>query len=130
MTTTAMDLLDCLRTHLAAFELPDLCSVHASLHEPHITAQLRTQDPPQLATALLAWADTLTQPTAAAWRVPHGHSVHLSITGRLSDGLSVHVYGGMPVTTRGPGSDLPPAITAPVSLATLRHLATPGQVTL
>ena len=51
MTTTAIDLLDCLRAHLAAFELPDLCSVHASIHEPHITAQLRTQDPPQLAAA-------------------------------------------------------------------------------
>ncbi len=130
MTTTAMDLLDCLRAHFSAFELPDLCSVHASLHEPHITAQLRAQDPPQLAAALLAWADTLTEPTAGAWRVPDGHSVHLSITGGLSGGVSVYVYGGMLFTARGPGGNLTPGTTAPVLLATLRHLATPGQVTL
>ena len=130
MTTTAIDLLDCLRTHFSAFELPDLCSVHASLHEPHITAQLRAQDPPQLAAALLAWADTLIDPAAAAWRVPGGHSVHLSITGALPGAVSVYVYGGMPFTPRGPGGDLAPAATAPVSLTTLRHLATPGEVTL
>jgi hypothetical protein len=130
MTTTAMDLLDCLRAHLGAFELPDLCSVHASIHEPHITAQLRAQDPPQLAAGLLAWADTLTDATAEVWRVPAGHSIHLSITGRLPGGMSVHVYGGMPFTTHGPGGDLAPGTTAPVLLASLRHLATPGEVTL
>ncbi|HKR52658.1 MAG TPA: hypothetical protein VJT72_24375 [Pseudonocardiaceae bacterium] len=130
MTTTAMDLLDCLHAHLADFELPDLCSVHASIHEPHITAQLRAQDPSQLAAGLLAWADTLTQPTAEAWRVPNGHSIHLSITGRLPGGVSVHVYGAMPFTARGPGGNLAPSATAPVLLTTLRHLTTPGQVTL
>jgi hypothetical protein len=128
MTTTAMDLLDCLRAHLTEFELPDLCSVHASIHEPHITAQLRTQESPQLASGLLAWADTLTQPTAEAWRVPHGHSIHLSITGQLPDGMSVHVYGAVPFTARCPGGDLAPSATAPVLLATLRHLATHGEV--
>ena len=130
MTTTAMDLLDSLCAHLAAFELPDLCSVHASLHEPHLTAQLRAQDPPQLAAGLLAWADTLTDPTAEAWRVPNGHSIHLSITGQLSGGVNVHVYGGVPVTAHSPGGDLAPGTTAPVSLAILRHLAAPGDVTL
>jgi len=133
MTTTAMDLLDCLRAHLADFadfELPDLCSVHASLHEPHITAQLHTQNPPQLAAGLLAWADTLTEPTAEVWRVPDGASIHLSITGRLTGEVSVHVNSGAPHATRGPGGDLAPGTTAPVSLPTLRHLATPGEVTL
>ena len=127
MTTTAMDLLDCLRTHLAAFELPDLCSVHASLHEPHITAQLRTQDPPQLATALLAWADTLTQPTAAAWRVPHGHSVHLSITGQLPSGVSVYVYGGMRFTARGPAATSHPAPQHPCRWPPCATLPPPGR---
>ncbi|HKR51791.1 MAG TPA: hypothetical protein VJT72_19855 [Pseudonocardiaceae bacterium] len=130
MTTTAIDLLDCLRTHLDDFALPDLCAVHASIHEPHLTAQLRTQEPPQLAAGLLTWADTLTEPTAETWRVSHGHSVHLSITGRLPGGVSVHVYGAMPFTARGPGGDLAPSATAPVLLATLRHLATPEEMTL
>jgi hypothetical protein len=128
--TTALALLDAIRVHLAAFELPGLCSVHASIHEPTIDVQLRRHHTPQLAADLLAWADTLTEPTAEVWRVPDGASIHLSITGRLTDGVSVHVYAGAPHTTRCPGGDLTPGAKAPVSLATLHHLATPGQVTL
>jgi hypothetical protein len=128
--TTALALLDAIRAHLAAFELPGLCSVHASIHESTIDVQLRHHHTPQLAADLLAWADTLTDPTAKVWRVTDGASIHLSITGQLTDGVSIHVYAGAPHTTHGPGGDLPPAATAPVSLATLRHLATPGQVTL
>jgi hypothetical protein len=128
--TTALALLDAIRAHLAAFELPGLCSVHASIHEPTIDVQLRRHHTPQLAADLLTWADTLTDPTAEVWRVPDGASIHLSITGRLTSEVSVHVYSGAPHTTRSPGGDLAPGTTAPVSLSTLRHLATPGEVTL
>jgi len=128
--TTAVALLDAIRAHLAEFELPQLCSVHASIHGPNVSAQLCCQDAPELAAGLLAWADTLAEPAAEAWRVPDGDSVHLSVTGRLPGGVSVHVYGAMPFTARGPGGDLAPGATAPVLLATLRHVTTPGEVTV
>jgi hypothetical protein len=80
-----------------------------------------------LAQGLLAWADTLTDITTEAWRVPEGDSVHLSVTGLLSGGAAVQVYGGMRVTDRGLGADLAPNATRTLLLATLRYLSTSGQ---
>jgi hypothetical protein len=130
--TTVVDQLDSLRAHLAAFEVPELCSVHAtrSWDGPSVTAQLACHQPPQIATGLLAWADTLTEVTAEAWRVPSGDSVHLSVIGRLPEGISIRVYGGVPFTQHGIGADLAPDTSTTVPLAVLRHLATPGEVTL
>jgi hypothetical protein len=50
-----MDLLDFLRTHLAAFDLPHLWSVHvvASFTGPNLTMQLARREPPRTADALL-----------------------------------------------------------------------------
>ncbi|MGH3795177.1 MAG: hypothetical protein ACRDSP_09835 [Pseudonocardiaceae bacterium] len=129
--STATDLLDAIRTHLATFELPaELASVTVTAYRPtpQISVQLAHPDAPEIATALLAWADTLTGVTAHAWRVPDGHQVHLSVTGRLPDGLAVQVYGGLPYTPHSPGSDLDPATTTPVLLTALRHLADIGEV--
>ncbi|MGH3629206.1 MAG: hypothetical protein ACRDRL_17430 [Sciscionella sp.] len=131
MSTTATDLLDAIRTHLATFKLPaELASVTvtASRCTPQISVQLAHPDGPEIACALLAWADTLTGVTAHTWRVPDGHSVHLSVTGRLPDGLAVQVYGGLPHTPHGPGGDLAPGTTTPVVLTALRHLADLGEV--
>ena len=132
MTTTVVALLDSLRTHLAEFELPDLCSVHVtrSFSEPSVTAQLACHQPPQIASALLAWADTLTGVTVEAWRVPSGDSVHLSVIGQLPGGISVRVYGGMVFTQCGIGADLAPDASTTVPLAVLRERATLGEVTV
>ncbi|MGH3795255.1 MAG: hypothetical protein ACRDSP_10230 [Pseudonocardiaceae bacterium] len=129
MSTTATDLLDAIRTHLATFELPaELASVTVTACTSQISVQLAHPEAPEIAGALLAWADTLTAPTAHTWRVPNGHTVHLSVTGRLPGGLTVQVYGGVPFTPHGPGADLAPGTTTPVLLAALRHLATLGEV--
>ncbi len=64
------------------------------------------------------------------WRVPDGDLVHLTITGRLSDEVSIEVYGWVPFTARGLGGDLAPGAKAPKSLATLRSITTLGAVTL
>ena len=80
MTTVAV-VLDCLRTHLAEFELPPLSSVHVTKYEPNVTAQLACHTPAQIASALLAWADTITTITTEVWRVPRGDTVHLSVLG-------------------------------------------------
>jgi hypothetical protein len=130
--TTVVDQLDSLRAHLTAFELPQLYSVHVitASGEPTVSAQLAAHHPPQIATGLLAWADTLTHVTTEAWRVPSGDSVHLSVIGRLPEGITISVYGGVSFTARGIGADLAPNTSTTVPPAALRHLAIPGEVTL
>ncbi|MBV8540145.1 MAG: hypothetical protein JO364_09285 [Pseudonocardiales bacterium] len=130
--STTVDLLDAIRAHLTAFELPQLYSVNvvAASGEPGVSAHLAAHHPPQIATGLLAWADTLTSATAEAWRVPSGDSIHLSVIGRLPSDVTIRVYGGVPLTPHGIGADLTPDGSATVSLTVLRHLATPGEVTL
>ncbi|MGQ0719891.1 MAG: hypothetical protein ACT4NP_21730 [Pseudonocardiales bacterium] len=132
MTTTVMDLLDSIHAHLAAFELPDMWSVHvvASFSGPNVTVQLAHRESPEIACALLSWADTLTEVTAEAWRIPNGDSVHLSVIGRLPAGVSVRVYSGVPVTEHGIGADLTPDASKIVPLAVLRERATVGAVTV
>jgi hypothetical protein len=130
--TTTVDLLDSLRPHLAVSELPDLCSVHVtrSLSGPNVTVQLAWHTPPQIASGLLAWADTLTDVTVEAWRVPSGNSVHLSVIGCRPGEVCIRVYGGVPCTLHGLGCDLPPDASTTVALTVLRERATVGQVTL
>ena len=129
---TATDLLDSLRAHLAEFELPDLYSVNVtqSFSGPSVTAQLACHTPPQTGSALLAWADTLADVTAEAWRVPSGEDVHLSVIGRLPGGVSIRVYAGVAFTEHGIGADLPPDASTTVPLATLRQQLTLGKTTI
>ena len=132
MTTTTVDLLTALSTHLSAFELPEIVSVHVSAHVisgPPVSVQLSCGAPSVIAAGLLTWADTLTHITTEAWRVPQGNSVHLSMTGLLPSGVAVQIYGALSATNLGLGVGLDPDATTTVTLATLRHLATPGQIT-
>jgi hypothetical protein len=132
MSTTVINLLDALRTHLNDFELPHLGSVHFTTYSGgvQVSMQLATHHLPETADGLLAWADTLTETTAEAWRVPRGDSVHLSVVGRLSGGVLVQVYGGLAFTEHGIGADLAPGASKTVPLAVLRERATPGEVIL
>jgi len=127
-----VDQLEILHAHLAAFELPELYSVYVSADpgEPCVTVQLAAHHPSQIATGLLAWADTLTEVTAQAWRAPAGDSVHLSVSGQLPGDVTVCVYSGVSCTPHGIGADLTPRGRKTVPLAALRHLATPGEVAL
>jgi hypothetical protein len=88
-----------------------------------VTVQLACYETSAIAQGLLAWADTLTNVTAGAWWVPRGDSVHLSVTGLLSGGASVLVYGGPWGSHRGQGADLPPDATTTIALPMLRHAA-------
>ena len=129
---TVIDRLDSLRAHLAAVELPELYSVTLlnTWGELNISAQLAAHHPPQIATGLLAWADTLTNVIIEAWRVPSGDTVHLSVIGQLPDGVSIRVYSGMAFTEHGIGADLAPDASTTVPWALLRERATLGRVTL
>jgi hypothetical protein len=124
--TTTVDLLAAIGAHLAEFGLPPIASVlvTAAISAPHVTVQLTSHDPAAMARGLLAWADTLTQVTAQARRVPRGGSVHLSVTGLCPDGASVLVYGAMAVPEHGLGADLAPDACMPIPLGALRHATT------
>jgi hypothetical protein len=78
---------------------------------------------------LLVWADTLTQVSVEAWRVPNGASVHLSITGQLPGGASLRVYGGIPHTQHGPGADLDPGTATTLLPSALRLHTSSKEVT-
>jgi hypothetical protein len=96
---------------------------------PQASVQLAHHGQPQaIAAGLLAWADTLTEISAQAWRVPRGDCVHLSITGRLPCGTEVLIYDAVPVTDLRLGADLAPGARTILPLAALRCLATPGLV--
>lgn len=130
MTTPIVDLLATIGTHLATFDLATPWAVHVTTGNTKrdIEVQLQCRQPPEVATALLAWADTLTKVTAQAWRCYDGHSLHLSITGRLPNGATVRVYDAIPHTGHGVGAKLAPGATTSLRPGVLRALATPGQV--
>ena len=123
--TTAVSLLAAISTHLAEFELPPIASVEvvAAITAPQVTVQLDCNDLGNTSRGLLAWADTLSQVAAEAWRVPQGDSVHLSVTGLLRDAASVLVYSGLPVTNCGLDADLAPGAITTIPLTMLRHAA-------
>jgi FtsP/CotA-like multicopper oxidase with cupredoxin domain len=123
--TITVDLLAAVCAHLAEFELPAIASVHvgAVSSAPQVTVQLACHELSAIAQGLLAWADTVTQVTAQACRVPEGDSVHLSVTGLLPGGASILVYGGLWLTHRGLGADLALDATTTIPLPTLRHAA-------
>jgi hypothetical protein len=129
--TTAFDLLRCICTHLAEFELPALWSVDVTTSSGGtVSAQLACHQPPEIAAGLLAWADTLSEITAESWRVPSGDSVRLSVIGQLPSGITIRIYGGVPYTGHGIGTDLAPGTHTTVPLAALRAMAAPGEVTI
>src|SRR5947209_6714671 len=127
--TTTVDLLAAITTHLAEFELPATASVHVAerMSGPQVTVQLSCRTPSAIAQELLAWADTLTDVSAEAWRVPRAHSVHLSVTGRLPGSTAVLVYGGLPATHCALATDLAADATATIPLAALRHTVSEGE---
>jgi hypothetical protein len=129
-TTTIVDLLAVIGTHLATFELaaPWAVRVISGYTRRDIEVQLQCLQPAEVAAALLAWADTLTEVTAAAWRCYDGDSVHLSVSGRLPSGATVRVYDAIPYAAYGPGANLAPGAATSVRPGVLRALATPGQV--
>jgi hypothetical protein len=93
-----------------------------------VNMQLALRGPSQIARGLLAWADTLTDVTAEAWRPPEGDTVHLCVIGQLREGVVVRVFGHVPFTSRGIGGDLGPGESKVVPWVLLREWANPGEV--
>jgi hypothetical protein len=53
----------------------------------------------------------------------------VSVTGQLTRGACIRVYGAMPFTGCGIGADLAPDATTTLSLLALRHVSTLREVT-
>jgi hypothetical protein len=125
MSSSIVDPLAAISTHLAAFELPPVASIHVTggMAAPQVIVQLTGRDSAALAQGLLAWADTLTEVTAHKWQVAHGDSVQLSITGSLLDATVVLVYGGLSASRGELDADLC-LCTTTLPLAALRHAGT------
>lgn len=130
--TTTVDLLNYFRTHLSDFELPALWSltVTASSTGPTVSVHLACHKPAEIASGLLAWADTLSEVTTETRRVPDGYSVHLAAMSQLPNGTTVWIYDDLPFLQHGLGVDLAPDASTTISLVALRHLATLGEVTV
>jgi hypothetical protein len=107
-----------------------LVQVAASHRGPQVNVQLTNREAPEIADALLAWADTLDAVAVESWRVPSGESVHLSVTGQLPGGVSIKVYGFLPFRESGVGGDLKPNAITTIPLQTLRHLSAIVEVTV
>jgi hypothetical protein len=123
---TMVRLLSSIHEHLATHQLPaEIASVAVgsdTISGEHVTVHLRHVELPELASALLSWADTLTQITVTAWRPRHGETVHLTLTGQLPDTTSTEVYGGVDYTEALFG-DLQPTGRQGVALSVLRAWA-------
>ena len=130
--TPSRDLLDAIRTHLDAFELPPPWSIYLASYSdrPAACVTLGIREPSLIAFGLLAWADSLADVTAQTWRPPSGDTVHLSITGQLSDGVVIRVSGHLRFTRRGIGGDLTPGASKAVPLVLLWQWANPGEASV
>jgi hypothetical protein len=117
-----------LATHLTTHALPELASlmVTSGIGRLELTAQLNSPTTPALASALLAWTETLSAVTAQAWRPLHGDRVQICLHSSLpspTGALDLCVYGAV-THTPAQFPDLAPGQQQQVSLEQLRTWAT------
>jgi hypothetical protein len=99
MGATFVQAAHLLAVHLAHHALPEPVSLEVinKTHRSRLTAQVHSLTMPEVATELLAWADTLTTVTVQAWRPPSGDRVHLSMVSTLcgpTGTVELTVFGG------------------------------------
>jgi hypothetical protein len=97
--TTCVQAVHLLATHLTDHALPEpVClEVISTAHQSRLTVQVHSMTVPEVATEVLAWADTLTTVTVQTWRPPTGARVHLSMASTLSGPaatVELTIFGG------------------------------------
>jgi hypothetical protein len=117
-----------LTSHLADHVLPEPASLEviSRTHQSRLTVQVHSMTVPEVATEVLAWADTLTTVTVHAWRPPAGARMHLSMASALSGPagpVELTVFGGADHDPALIG-DLAPGEYRAVTLGELRTWAT------
>jgi hypothetical protein len=124
---TFVQVVRLLARHLADHALPQpVClEVISRAHRSRLTVQVQSMTVPEVAAAVLGWADTLTTVTVQAWRSPAGDRVHLSMASAL-DGpagtVELTVFGGADHDPALVG-DLAPGEYRAVTLGELRTWA-------
>jgi hypothetical protein len=97
--TSLADLLTAVRDHLARFKLSEPYAVQArsctSGRTSPVSVHLLELDLPAVATALVSWADTLTEANLSVWRPPSSDAVHLQVSGRLAGRVAIDVWAGV-----------------------------------
>jgi hypothetical protein len=126
--TTLVQAVHLLATHLVDHALPEPACLEVISRARHsrLTVQVHSMTVPEVATEVLAWADTLTTVTVQAWRTPTGDRVHLSMTSTLSGPagpVELTIFGGADHDPALIG-DLAPGEYRAVTLGELRTWAT------
>jgi hypothetical protein len=113
--------------HLDRHDLPTPVGINVSVYGRTVVIQLRETGLRLTSGALLAWARTLADVTVEAWRPPTGHSVHLTVSGRLDSGQLLHVYDAVDFDA-ATFPDMPEGSKHDVSLTVLHMWASAGEV--
>ncbi len=113
--------LSALAHHLTAHPDLPLFTPHRTA-SPGVAARLQlvsyTDESPDGASGLLAWAQTLTSPRVT-WAVMSSGDVYVSVHGALGDGTVIQVWDDVPELALPEGAAL---VQGPVSLDTLRAI--------
>lgn len=120
--TTMDTLTGALRSHLLGSALPAPVHVQLDLMTAEISVQVDHACTYRALADLLAWADSLHTVSARWWRTPTG-SLHLTVRGRTTAGVHVHVYTGLWWRDCAELVQLAEGQDEGVSLAELRRLA-------
>jgi hypothetical protein len=121
----AIRLLGSIREHMTAHQIDaEINSVQVDACDGgSIAVHLTHNDLPVLAAGLLAWADTITNIVAAAWRPRYGDNLHLRITGQLPDAIWIEIWGAVTYTGTILGTELQPGGRQPLTPGDLRSWA-------
>ncbi|WP_410638064.1 hypothetical protein [Amycolatopsis sp. lyj-346] len=123
-----MVFLDTIRDHLDLHQLPPVATLTVRTWSDPLTVQLDAHRLPDVAWALLTWANTLDDVSASLWRTSDGGSVHLSVNGRTSCGIPVQVYSGGVAYDPAVFPDLPAGQRQDMPVFQLRQWSRPGEV--
>jgi hypothetical protein len=122
-----MVFLDAIRDHLDMHQLPAVCTVNVRTRSCPVAVQLDVDGLPEVAGALLRWANTLDAVTASLWRIPDGTRVHLTVNGRTPCGVPIVVYSSVHFDPEV-FPDLPAGQRQDMPVFQLRQWTRPGEV--
>ena len=96
VASTVDSLIGQFRSHMLGRSLPAPAYVHLEVSERRVAVQIDVgRNTSERLANLLLWAHTLDEVTAQWWRTT-ANSLHITIHGRTSGGLRMHLYMGVP----------------------------------
>jgi hypothetical protein len=96
IASTVDSLIGQFRSHMLGRSLPAPAYVHLEVSDRRVAVQVDLgRNTSERLANLLLWAHTLDEVTAEWWRTT-ANNLHISIDGRTSNGLRMHLYMGVP----------------------------------